>query len=77
LGPDASAKGVKPIAWYDTDAPLRSGWAWGGSVLKNGVEGIQANVGKGMLYLYGIEIMWRGEPHGTFKFLFNGIYATN
>ncbi|HTR79205.1 MAG TPA: hypothetical protein VMH39_13890, partial [Gemmatimonadaceae bacterium] len=77
LGPDAAAKGLKPIAWYDTDSPLRSGWAWGGAALKDGVEGIQATVGKGNLYLFGMEIMWRGEPHGTFKFLFNGIYATN
>ena len=77
LAPDAAAKGVKPIAWFDNASPLRSGWAWGEAYLKGGVEGVQAPYGKGMLYLFGAEIMWRGEPHGTFKFLFNGIYATN
>jgi len=25
--------------------------------------------------LFGPEITFRGQPHGTFKFLFNGIYA--
>jgi hypothetical protein len=27
------------------------------------------------VYLFGPEITFRGQPHGTFKFLFNGIYA--
>jgi hypothetical protein len=35
----------------------------------------EAQVGKGKLYLFGPEITFRGQPHGTFKFLFNGIYA--
>jgi hypothetical protein len=25
--------------------------------------------------MFGPEIVFRGQPHGTFKFLFNGIYA--
>jgi len=32
-------------------------------------------VGKGKLYLFGPEVTFRAQPHGTFKFLFNGIYA--
>ena len=32
-------------------------------------------MGKGKLYLFGPEITFRAQPHGTFKFLFNGIYA--
>ena len=35
----------------------------------------QANVGQGVLYMFGPEILFRAQPHGTFKFLFNGIYA--
>jgi hypothetical protein len=31
-------------------------------------------VGKGSLFLFGPEITFRAQPHGTFKFLFNGIY---
>lgn len=34
----------------------------------------KADVGKGKLFLFGPEITVRGQPHGTFKFLFNGIY---
>ena len=31
----------------------------------------------GRVVLFGPEIVWRGQPHGTFKFLFNGIYYAN
>ena len=75
LEPDAAARGVKAIAWYDSDKPLRSGWAWGQGYLEGGVAIAQAEVGKGKLFLFGPEILFRGQPHGTFKFFFNGIYS--
>ena len=75
LGADAAAKGVKPVAWYDSPHTLRSGWAWGQQYLDKGVAIAEAQVGKGKLYLFGPEITFRAQPHGTFKFLFNGIYA--
>ena len=74
LLPDAALKGIKPVAWFDSDKPLRSGWAWGESYLQGGVAVIDAPVGKGRLFLFGPEITFRAQPHGTFKFLFNGIY---
>ena len=33
----------------------------------------EAKVGQGTLYLFGPEITFRSQPHGTFRFLFNGI----
>jgi len=75
LEPDAALKGVRPVAWFDSPQSLRSGWAWGQSYLDGGVAIAEANVGKGRLYLFGPEITFRAQPHGTFKFLFNGIYA--
>jgi hypothetical protein len=74
LRPDAAMKGIKPVAWFDSDKPLRSGWAWGQKYLQDGVAVAEAKVGKGKLFLFGPEITFRGQPHGTFKFLFNGIY---
>ena len=74
LRPDAGLKSVRPVSWFDTKTPLRSGWAWGEGYLENGVTVIDAAVGKGKLFLFGPEITFRGQPHGTFKFLFNGIY---
>ena len=36
---------------------------------------IEAPLGKGRVLLFGPEIIKRAQPHGTFKFLFNGIYS--
>ncbi|HUE84486.1 MAG TPA: M14 metallopeptidase family protein [Vicinamibacterales bacterium] len=74
LGPDAARQGVKAVAWFDTPRPLKSGWAWGQHHLENGVAVIDAPVGKGRALLFGPEIIKRAQPHGTFKFLFNGLY---
>jgi len=70
----AELKGVKAVAWIDSPAPLKSGWAWGQQYLDQAVEIIEAPLGKGHVVLFGPEIAWRAQPHGTFKFLFNGIY---
>ncbi len=75
LGADAAASGVRPLAWFATGAPVRSGWAWGQNYLDGAVEAAEATVGKGKLYLFAPEITFRGQPHGTFKWLFNGIYS--
>jgi hypothetical protein len=73
LNPDAQLKGVKAIAWFDSGEPLRSGWGWGQNYLDGGVAMAEAKVGRGTLYLFGPEILFRGQPHGTFKFFFNAI----
>ncbi len=74
LLPNAYAAGVTPVAWFDSDTPLRSGWAWGQRQLNGGVAIAEAGIGSGRLYLFGPEILNRGQPHGTFKFFFNGIF---
>ena len=74
LGAGAAAAGVRKVAWYDSKTPLRSGWAWGQEVLDQGAAAVSAKVGKGNVLLFGPEILQRAQPHGTFKFLFNGIF---
>ena len=74
LAPEAGLKGIKPLAWFGTEPPLRSGWAWGQQYLKNGVTAFEAPVGKGRLLVYGPEITFRAQSHGTFKMLFNSLY---
>jgi hypothetical protein len=76
LGPDAEARGVHRIAWFDSDRPLRSGWAWGQQYLRGGVAAAAADVGRGRLFLFTPEITFRGQPHGTFKLLFNALYSS-
>ena len=65
---------ARPIATFDTDTPLRSGWAWGQKYLNGGVAAAEVFVGKGRVILYGPEILHRAQPHGTFKLLFNALY---
>jgi hypothetical protein len=74
LQPQAALSGVKPVAWFDSPTPLRSGWAWGQQYLDQAVAIVDAAVGKGRVVLYGPEVLWRAQPHGTFKLFFNGIY---
>jgi hypothetical protein len=74
LGSDAASKGVKRIAWYEK-APLLSGWAWGEKYLEGGTAIAEAAVGQGTLYLFGPEILFRAQPHGTFRLFFNALYS--
>jgi hypothetical protein len=64
---------IERVAWFDTKTPLRSGWAWGQEHLENGIAIADVPVGKGRLVLFGPEVLFRAQPHGTFKFVFNGI----
>jgi hypothetical protein len=74
LATDALSKGVKIVAEFDSATPLRSGWAWGQQHLEDTAAVVEASVGKGKLFLFGPEILFRSQSHGTYKFLFNGIY---
>ena len=66
-------KGAAKVAWFDSKTPLRSGWALGQEHLEGGVAVVEAQVGQGRLVLFGPQITFRAQPHGTFKLLFNGI----
>jgi hypothetical protein len=76
LGAGAEAAGVRRIAWFDSPAPLRSGWAWGQQHVQGGAAIVSAPVGRGTLYMFGPEIAFRAQPHGTFRLLFNGLYQS-
>ena len=77
LAPDAIARGVRPLMWFDTATPLRSGWAWGQNYLEGGVVAADAQVGRGTVRLIGFEPMFRGQPAGTFKLVFNGLVTAS
>lgn len=71
LKPEVSL--VTPVAWFPNGSPLQSGWAWGQHYLQDGTVVAEAMVGKGRLLMFGPEIAFRAQPHGTFKLLFNGL----
>jgi hypothetical protein len=74
LSPEAVVQGVRPVAWFDSATPLRSGWAWGQHYLEDAIAVAEVPMGKGSLVLFGPEVAFRAQSHGAFKFLFNGIY---
>jgi hypothetical protein len=76
LAPDAAAKGVRPVGWFASASPLRSGWAWGEKYLDKGVAVVDANVGQGRVFLFGPEVLFRSQPHGNYKLFFNGLYLS-
>lgn len=73
---NAQSAGIKKLAWYGEENPLKSGWIWGAEHLKNGVAAYSAPVGKGTFYAFAPEITFRAQSHGTFKWLFNTLYTT-
>jgi hypothetical protein len=40
------------------------------------VTAFEATVGKGRVFVFGPEITFRSQTHGTFKLLFNTLYRT-
>jgi hypothetical protein len=68
--------GNPTVGFYDTDKPLRSGWAWGQETLKDAVAVADIPLGKGHVVMYGPEILFRGQSYGTFKLLFNAIFRS-
>jgi len=85
MGPDAIlffdnspvfklAGDVQKVAWFDGRETLASGWAWGQEHLEGTTAVAEAKIGAGKVVLLGPEVAFRGQPHGTFKLLFNALY---
>jgi hypothetical protein len=61
---------------YAAEDFLVSGWELGGEeYLAGKVAGVRVPVGRGQAVVYGFRPGWRGQPHNTFKLLFNALYA--
>ncbi len=69
-----AGSGATAVAWYDSPTPLRSGWAWGQKNLENAAAVVEVPVEKGKLFLFGPEILFRSQAHGTYKLFFNAIF---
>ncbi len=55
--------------------PLLSGMLKGPQAIQGKAAAVQVAYGKGTVYLYGFRPQWRGQSQGTYKFLFNTLYA--
>jgi hypothetical protein len=74
LEPEAQMKRTSAVAWFSGPEVLVSGWAWGQQYLDGATAIAEASIGEGKVFLFGPEVAFRGQAHGTFKMLFNALY---
>jgi glutamine amidotransferase-like uncharacterized protein len=70
----ARAQGVRVLARYaDAADLLMSGWINGANRIAGKPAALDVAIGRGHVVLTGFGVQFRGQPHGTFKLLFNPI----
>jgi hypothetical protein len=74
FNPSFADKGAVPIVKYPGEDILMSGYLKGEKYLKNMVAATDVPLGKGRVIMLGFGVEQRGQPHGTFKLLFNSLY---
>jgi hypothetical protein len=62
------------IAKYPAEGLLMSGFLRGEKHIQKRVSALDVPLGKGRVILLGFAVQQRGQPHGTFKLLFNSLY---
>jgi ribosomal protein S18 acetylase RimI-like enzyme len=63
------------LASYVKDrSPLLSGFLLGADRIEGKAAAIDADFGKGHIVMLAFRPQWRGQSHGTYKFLFNAVY---
>ena len=71
---DGAAGQMTSVAKYADSGLLMSGWMRGEEQLRGKAAVGRARLGQGEVVLLGFPTHFRGQPHGTFKLLFNSIY---
>jgi hypothetical protein len=72
--PDAGDR-ARVVATYGERAELISGWALGIEHLNGKAAVVECPLGKGRVVMYGPDVIYRGQPHASFKLVFNALYG--
>jgi len=67
-------KEPKSAARYAAENLLMSGWIYGEKIIQQKSSVLDIPFGNGKVILLGFPVQFRGQPHGTFKLLFNAIH---
>ena len=70
---DRPSDGIRIVAEYPERNLLMSGWMLGERTIAGRAAVIDVSVDRGHVVLLGFRSQHRGQPHGTFKLLFNSI----
>ncbi len=73
--PKRGFKGNVLASYAPTGNPLRSGVLLHPEAIQGKAAALEVEYGKGRIFLYGFRPQWRGQSHGTYKLLFNVLYA--
>jgi hypothetical protein len=63
------------LAKYPSDrSPLRSGFLNGEKLMQGQAAAVDVKLGGGHVILIAFQPQWRGQPHGTFRMIFNSAF---
>jgi hypothetical protein len=77
FAPSDAALRSRIVARYPDRNLLMSGWILGEPVLAGQAAVMDVPLGRGRVVLLGFRTEHRGQPHGTFKFLFNSLFLNS
>lgn len=75
FAPKDGFKGQVLASYPAAENPLLSGMLKGPQAIQGKAAAVEVDYGKGKVYLYGFRPQWRGQSQGTYKFVFNTLYA--
>jgi hypothetical protein len=67
---------ARVVARYSDTVLLESGWIRGAELIADKPAIVEVQYGKGKIILLGFAVQHRGQPHGTFRLLFNSILSS-
>jgi len=68
---------ARVVARYSDTVLLESGWIRGADLITDKPAIVEVRYGKGKIILLGFAVQHRGQPHGTFRLLFNSILSSS
>jgi hypothetical protein len=67
---------ARVVARYSDTVLLESGWIRGKELITDKPAIVEVRYGSGQIILLGFRVQHRGQPHGTFRLLFNAILSS-